>query len=61
MGDFNLHISEDKEDPSDISTAIFMDTCEAMGLYQHVTFPTHKAGNLKFNQSQHHQPRPIHL
>ena len=45
MGDFNLHISEDKDDPSDISAAIFMDTCEAMGLYQHVTFPTHKAGN----------------
>ena len=45
MGDFNLHISEDSDDPTDISAAIFIDTCEAMGLYQHVTFPTHKAGN----------------
>ena len=45
MADFNLHISKDKEDSSDISTVIFMNACEAMGLYRHVTFPTHKAGN----------------
>ena len=29
----------------DIGATIFMDTCEAMGLYQQVTFLTHKAGN----------------
>ena len=45
MGDFKLHISEGQGDDNDISAAIFTDTCEAMGLYQHVTFPTHKAGN----------------
>ena len=45
MGDFKLHISENNEDSSDISSTIFTDTCEAMGLYQHVTFPTRKAGN----------------
>ena len=41
MGDFNLHVSKD----DDIDSAIFLDTIEAMGLYQHVTFPTHKQGN----------------
>ena len=41
MGDFNLHIN--KED--DVNSAIFMDTIEAMGLYQHVSFPTHQSGN----------------
>ena len=41
MGDFNLHVS--KED--DVNSAIFMNTIEAMGLYQHVSFPTHWSGN----------------
>ena len=41
MGDFNLHVS--KED--DVNSAIFMDTLEAMGLYQHVSTPTHQSGN----------------
>ena len=45
MGDFNLHISEGQGEHNDISAAIFTDTCKAMELYQHVTFPTHKAGN----------------
>ena len=39
--DFNLHIS----DANDIDAAIFTETCEALGLYQHITFPTHKSGN----------------
>ena len=42
MGDFNLHVSKD----DDIDSTIFLDTIEAMGLYQHVTFPTHKHGNV---------------
>ena len=42
MEDFNLHISEGQQEMEDISATIFMDT---MGLYQHVMFPTHKAGN----------------
>ena len=41
LGDFNLHISN----KDDIDSAIFLDTIEAMGLYQHVSFPTHKSGN----------------
>ena len=41
VGDFNLHVSKD----DDIDSTIFLDTIEAMGLYQHVTFPTHKHGN----------------
>ena len=41
LGDFNLHVS--KED--DINPAIFNDTIEAMGLYQHVSFPMHRSGN----------------
>ena len=42
LGDFNLHVSDyDNNDAT-----IFMDTCEAMGLYQHVTFATHKSGNI---------------
>ena len=45
LGDFNLHISEGQRETDDISAAILTDTCEAMGLYQHVMFPTHKAGN----------------
>ena len=38
LGDFNLHVSNE----DDIDSAIFLDTIEAMGLYQHVSFPTHK-------------------
>ena len=41
LGDFNLHVSNEE----DIDSAIFLDTIEAMGLYQHVSFPTHKSGN----------------
>ena len=41
IGDFNLHVSND----NDIDSAIFLDTIEAMGLYQHVSFATHKSGN----------------
>ena len=40
-GDFNLHISDD----GDTDAAIFMDTCEALGLYQYITFSMHKSGN----------------
>ena len=41
LGDFNFHVSND----DDIDSTIFLDTIEAIGLYQHVTFPTHKQGN----------------
>ena len=40
-GDFNIH-TDDTEDPD---TQIFHDTMEALGLQQHVTFPTHETGN----------------
>ena len=39
--DFNLHVS----DATDTDAAIFNDSIDAMGLYQHVSFPTHKAEN----------------
>ena len=42
IGDFNLHISNDE----DADATIFMDTCEAFGLYQYITFSTHKSGNI---------------
>ena len=42
MGDFNLHLS--KEDNTDAS--IFLDSIEAMGLYQHISFLTHCNDNL---------------
>ena len=42
LSDFNLHIS--KEDNNDAT--IFTVTCEVMGLYQHVSFATHKSGNV---------------
>ena len=42
LSDFNLHISKDL----DTDAAIFIDTCEAMGLYQHISFATHKSGNI---------------
>ena len=41
LGDFNLQVSND----DDIDSTIFLDTIEALCLYQHVTFPTHKHGN----------------
>ena len=40
IGDFNLHVSEEETD-----SIIFNDSIEAMGLHQHVGFPTHKSGN----------------
>ena len=42
IGDFNLHVS----DTLDADSAIFNDTVEALGLYQHVGFSTHKSGNV---------------
>ena len=41
LRNFNLHVSDD----DDIDSAIFNDTIKAMGLYQHVSFTTHKLGN----------------
>ena len=41
-GDFNMHI----DNPSDMEAQIFMDTMEALGLLQHVSFQTHQAGNI---------------
>ena len=41
-GDFNLHVS----DSQDTDSAIFNDSIEAMGLYQHIHFQTHKSGNV---------------
>ena len=41
MGDFNMHIN----DPTDGDAMVFMDTLEAMGLDQNVTFDTHQKGN----------------
>ena len=41
LGDFNLHVSNE----DDVDSAIFNDTIEAMGLYQHVSLPTHRSGN----------------
>ena len=40
-GDFNIHI-DNMDDPD---AQIFNDTMEALGMQQHVTFPTHHAGN----------------
>ena len=42
IGDFNLHVS----DSQDTDAAIFNDSIEAMGLYQHIHFQTHKSGNV---------------
>ena len=41
LGDFNIHT----EDLSSSDTVIFNDTMEALGLEQHVKFPTHRCGN----------------
>ena len=42
LGDFNLHVS----DQLDTDATIFEDTMDALGLYQHIGFPTHKSGNV---------------
>ena len=42
LGDFNFLVSNS----DDADAAIFTDTCEALGLYKHVAFPTHKYGNI---------------
>ena len=42
IGDFNLHVS----DQHDTDSAIFNDSTDTMGLYQHVHFQTHKSGNV---------------
>ena len=41
LGDFNIHT----EDLSSSNTVIFNDTMEALGLEQHVKFPTHRCGS----------------
>ena len=41
VGDFNMHIN----DPTDGDAMVFMDTLEAMGLDQNVTFDTHQKGD----------------
>ena len=42
MGDFNINTG----DVSNISTVIFNDTMQALGVIQHVTNPTHQKGNI---------------
>ena len=42
IGNFNLHVS----DTLDADSVIFNDTIEALALYQHVGFSTHKSGNV---------------
>ena len=42
LGDFNLHVS----DALDIDSTIFNDSIDALGLYQHVGFTTHKSRNM---------------
>ena len=42
LGDFNLHVS----DALDTDSAIFNDSIDALGLYQHVGFTTYKSGNV---------------
>ena len=39
--DFNLHVN----DENDANASIFTNTIEAMGLQQHVRYPTHKSDN----------------
>ena len=41
LGDLNLHLN----DPNDLVAGQFMENLEALGLYQCVTFPTHKSNN----------------
>ena len=40
-GDFNLHVNDENMDAT-----VFIDMMEAMGLQQHVTYPTHKSDNI---------------
>ena len=40
-GDFNLHVN----DPNNEDAGIFLDTLTALGLVQHVAFPTHRSDN----------------
>ena len=40
--DFSLHVS----DALDTDSAIFNDSIDTLGLYQHVDFTTHKSGNM---------------
>ena len=42
LGDFNLHIN----DAEDVDAVQFTDTCEVLGLDQHIWFFTHKLGNI---------------
>ena len=42
IGDFNLHVSNQL----DTDATIFGDTIDALGLYQHVGFSTHRLGNV---------------
>ena len=41
VGDFNLHINN----PNDDDACNFMETTQALGLHQNITFPTHVSGN----------------
>ena len=41
LGDFHIHIN----DENDNEAGIFVDTMIALGFNQHVSFPTHRAGN----------------
>ena len=41
LGDLNLHLS----DPNYLAAGQFMENLEALGLYQCITFPTHKSNN----------------
>ena len=41
VGDFNLHINN----PNDDDACNFMETTQALGLQQNITFPTHVLGN----------------
>ena len=42
LGDFNIHVNDESVENADN----FMDIIMALGLEQHVYFPTHKAGNM---------------
>ena len=41
VGDFNLHINS----PNDDDACNVMETTQALGLHQNITFPTHVFGN----------------
>ena len=41
VGDFNLHINNHNDDDA----CNFMETTQALGLHQNITFPTHVSGN----------------